>query len=332
MAAKIWKCLMPGCPSRINDPNDRLRSLPANTCAGCGRGRYTPHALGAGVLATLVIVIVGVVWLTGAPARGYAEKYTIYLRNDGRIDEKEESELAKVAEKWRLDSDAVARIQDEARQRLGLNAKPAPQSQPASQPPRDQPGGSNRALAALLHNIYSDHLKSADERQLLADEIKRQRLDQAQAEQLEQQVKERWGRAQPYFERGLTAARQAKHQAAIEEFQRALAEDGDNAWILANLGAAYLQAGRVEDARASCQRALDFDERNWLAHYNLGSCHAKREEKDAAIESLRQALECVAEDRTQRITRDDVVGQLRADRALSSIRQDARFRQLLARN
>ncbi|MCG3161200.1 MAG: hypothetical protein JMDDDDMK_02344 [Acidobacteria bacterium] len=93
-----------------------------------------------------------------------------------------------------------------------------------------------------------------------------------------------------------------------------------------------MQAGRIEDAEASCQRALEFDPGNWLAHYNLGSYHAKQGQKDAAIDELQQALECVAEDRTQRITRDDVIGQLRADRALSSIRQDARFRQLLARN
>lgn len=336
MAAKTWKCLMPGCPSRFNDPSEQFREQPANNCAGCGRWRYLPHALAGGVIVALVVVIGGIVWLTGLPARSYAEKYTACLRNDGKIDEKEEKDLAKLAEKHRLGDETTSRIQDEVRQLLGLNPKPSPQPQPAAQPasmPAPDPSrGSNRALVALVHNIYSDHLKTGDEQQLLADAIKRQQLDQSQAEQIEQQVKARWERAQPYFERGLTAARQAKHQTAIEEFQRALAEDADNAWIPANLGAAYLQAGRIEDARASCERALEFDPRNWLAHYNLGSCQAKRGEKDAAIESLQQALECVAEDRTQRITRDDVVGQLRADRTLSSIRQDARFRQLLARN
>ncbi len=332
MAAKTWKCLMPGCPSRFNDPNDSLRGLSANVCAGCGRGRYVPHALGGGILAVLVAVIGGVIWLAGMPSRSYAEKYTIYLRNDGRIDEKEESELAKIAEKYRLGGDAIAQIQDEVRQRLGFNAKPTPPGLTVTPAPPDRSTGANLALVALLHNIYSDHLKSADEQQLLADAIRRQRLDQSQGEQLEQQVKAQWERAQPYFERGLTAARQARHQPAIEEFQRALAEDPDNAWILANLAAAYLQAGRIEDAEASCQRALEFDPGNWLAHYNLGSYHARQGQKDAAIDELQQALECVAEDRTQRITRDDVIGQLRADRALSSIRQDARFRQLLARN
>jgi predicted TPR repeat methyltransferase len=87
----------------------------------------------------------------------------------------------------------------------------------------------------------------------------------------------------------------------------------------------------MEDAEASCQRALEHDARNWLAHYNLGSYFAKRGRKDAAIDELQQALQCVAEDRTQRITRNDVVGQLRTDASLSSIRQDERFRQLLAR-
>jgi len=327
MAAKTWKCLMPGCPSRFNDPSEQFRDTAVNACAGCGRWRYLPHALAGGALAALVAVIGGAGWLMGMPARSYEERYDAYLR-DGKIDEKEELELAKLAEKYRLGGEIIARIQDEVKQRRGVNATPAP-TRPAPSP--DQQQGSNRSLVALLHNIYSDHLKTGDEQLLLAAAIERQRIDQAHGERIEQQVKARWEKAQPYFERGLTAAKQAKPQAAIEEFQRALAEDGDNAWILANLGAAYLQAGRIEDARASCQRALDFDERNWLAHYNLGSCRAKRGEKDAAIESLQQALECVAEDRTQRITRDDVVGQLRTDVALSSIRRDARFQQLLAK-
>ncbi|MGH9939542.1 MAG: hypothetical protein ACREAM_25155, partial [Blastocatellia bacterium] len=195
---------MPGCPSRFNDPSEQFRDAAANACAGCGRWRYLPHALAGGTLIALAAVIGGASWLMGMPARAYAEKYTIYLRNDGQIDGKEESELAGIAGKYRLGGDAVARIQDEVRQRLGFNAKPAPapQSQPATQPLPDQPGGSNRALVALIHNVYSDHLKSTDEQQMLDDAIKRQRLDQSWAAQLEQQVKARWERAQPYFERG----------------------------------------------------------------------------------------------------------------------------------
>ncbi len=329
MAAKTWKCLMPGCPNRFNDPSEQFRDTAVNTCAGCGRWRYLPHALAAGVIVILAAGAAGMGWLIGMPARSYGDKYDAYLR-DGKIDEKEEQELATLARKFRLGDEVIARIQDEVRQRRGLNPRPSP-TRPPSTPPSDQPSGSHRNFVALLHNIYSDHLKTDDEQRLLAGEIDRERLDQAQGERIEQEVKARWERAQPYFERGLTAARQARHQAAIEEFQRALAEDADNAWILANLGAAYLQVDRLEDAQASYRRALDFDERNWLAHYNLASYHAKRGEKDAAIESLQEALECVVEDQTHRITRDDLVGQIRSDRALSSIRQDARFRQLLAK-
>lgn len=328
MAARAWKCVMPGCPSRINDPNDQFRDQATNVCAGCGRWRYLPHSLATGTAVALIAIIAGAVWLVGMPARNYEAKYVAYLRNDGRIDEKEEKELNSLAEKFRLDDETTARLQDEARQQLGLNAKSSPPPPPAD----DQPRSSNRELVALLHNIYSDHLKTADEEQSLVEAMKRRQLDPAQGKQLEDQVKARWERAQPYFERGLTAAKQARHQTAIEEFQRALAEDGDNAWILANLGAAYLQTGRTEDAQASCQRALEFDQRNWLAHYNLGSSHARLGQKDAAIDELQQALQCVAEDRTQRITRDDVVGRLRTDSALSTIRQDTRFRQLLAQN
>ena len=336
MAAKTWKCLMPGCPSRINDPNEQFRDLASNVCAGCGRWRYLPHAMGAGLTATLIAVIGGIVWLIGMPARNYETKYEAFLHNDGRIDEKEEAELAKLIEKHHLSSETIAQAQGNARQRLGLGIKAAPQPQQSMQPGVQptapvESRSADRQMIALLHNIYSDHVKSADEQQLLVEAIKRQQMNQTQSEQLEQQIKARWEQAQPSFERGLTAIKQSRAQMAIEEFQHALAADGDNAWILANLGAAYLQAGRMEDAQASCRRALEYDDRNWLAHYNLGSYFAKRGDKDAAIDALQQSLQCVAEDRTQRITKSDVVAQLRTDTALGAIRQDARFRELIAR-
>lgn len=334
MAAKTWKCLMPGCPSRINDPNEQFRDLASNVCASCGRWRYLPHSLIAGVAITLIAVIAGIVWLVGMSARSYETKYEAFLRNDGQIDEKEEVELAKLIEKHRLSSETIAQAQGDVRQRLGLGIKPAPQSsaQPSVQPASAsaEPRSSDRQMIALLHNIYSDHVKTNDEQMLLTEAVKQQQVNEDQGAQLEQQIKARWQQAQPFFERGLSAIKQARYQTAIEEFQRSLAADGDNAWIMANLGAAYMQAGRMEDAEASCQRALEYDNRNWLAHYNLGSYYAKRGRKDAAIDELQQALQCVAEDRTQRITRGDVVGQLRTDAALGSIRQDARFRELLA--
>lgn len=333
MAAKTWKCLMPGCPNRINDPTDQFRQADANTCAGCGRWRYLPHALAAGVLSALVVVIGGVVWLTGMPARSYATKYEAYLRNDQRIDEREAQELAKLVAKHRLSEETIAQIQDDVQQRMGLRAATAPQPQPSAadtitEPPRSTP----QELTALLHNIYSDHLKTPEEQEALTAALQRQQLDAAAGARLEEQIKTRWQSAQPSFERGLTAVKQARYQVAIEEFQRALAADPDNAWIVANLGAAYLQANRPEDALASYRKALDLDARNWLAHYNLGAYHARRGNKDAALDALQQALQCVAEDRTQPITRADVVGQLRTDSSLKAIRQDARFQQLLARN
>jgi len=328
MAANTWNCLMPGCPSRINDPNEQFRDLAANVCAGCGRWRYLPHSLIGGVAVALIAVVAGIVWLVGMPARSYETKYEAFLRNDGLIDEKEEAELAKLIEKHRLSSETIAQAQGDVRERLGLGVRPEPP--PSVQPsPTAESRSADRQIVALLHSIYSDYVKNDDEARLLAEAFKRQQVSETQGSQLEQQVKARWQRAQPFFERGLTAVKQSRYQVAIEEFQRALSEDGDNAWILANLGGAYLQAGRIEDAEASCQRAIEYDARNWLAHYNLGSCYAKRRRKDAAIDELQQALKCVAEDRTQRITRDDVVGQLRTDAALNPIRQDERFRQLL---
>jgi hypothetical protein len=123
---------MPGCPSRINDPNEQFRDLASNVCAGCGRWRYLPHSLIAGVAIMLIAVVVGIVWLVGMPARSYETKYEAFLRNDGRIDEKEEAELAKLVEKHRLTNEIIAQAQGNVRQRLGLGVKP--ELQPSVQP------------------------------------------------------------------------------------------------------------------------------------------------------------------------------------------------------
>jgi len=328
MAAKAWNCLMPGCSSRFNDLSDPLRSLPANVCAGCGRGRYTPHALGAVILSVLIAAGAGVIWLMGMPARSYAGKYKIYIRNDGRIDEKEEIELAKIAEKYRLDGDDIARIQDDVRQQLGLNPKPPEPGGESAQGGR--PRGPDKELIALLYDIYSDGIKSENEQSRLDDLARRLEARKPQLDEAEREIERRWRMARPDFERGLRMAGSRDYAGAAEAFNQSLETDGDNPWTLANLSAACLEAGRDAEAREAGEKALRADPRNWLAHYNLGSWHARRGEKDEAIGKLSNALSIVAEDYSQRLSRTEVAARMKADESLRSLRQDPRFQQLLA--
>lgn len=315
MAAKPWKCRMPGCGA-INDPNSQFREVGPNTCADCHRWRYLLHAIGFGGLSILVIIAVIVGWLLGMPERTYREKYAQYLQDDKELDEEEKRELGRLAEKYKIPPDVVKRIEREFSDELKIEIT--------------IPSHVKSELIAMLHNIYSDNMKTEADQAYLDDAIKKYRIDQEASNRLEQQIKSHWEKSRPYFERGFRFIKEAKYQAAIDELQRARDEDDDNAWILANLGAAYIEVGRLGDALSACQKALEVDPKCWLARYNLGSLYAVRGERDLAISELSNALRLLEEDKLQRFSKSEIIAQMKTDRTLASIRKDPRFRQLLS--
>ncbi|MEM4217189.1 MAG: tetratricopeptide repeat protein [Candidatus Methanomethylicaceae archaeon] len=189
-----------------------------------------------------------------------------------------------------------------------------------------------KELAALLHNIYVDEVKTNDEQGRLDALIQRYQVNKQQIEQLEQDIRNHWQRAKPYFDAALDLAKQADYLGAVDEFQRALNEDSDNAWIQANMAAAYIQLGRLADAQSACERAEELDPKNWLVHYNFASLYAKRNDCDQAARRLSEALRYVAEDRAQRITKAEVINHIKTDRTFNPCRNAPRFQQLLAQN
>lgn len=58
-----------------------------------------------------------------------------------------------------------------------------------------------------------------------------------------------------------------------------------------NLGWAQLQLGRVGEARANFERALDYRQNYWPAHLNLGILEAREGSKLKAVEHLSRVLE-----------------------------------------
>ena len=83
---------------------------------------------------------------------------------------------------------------------------------------------------------------------------------------------------------------QGKADAAIAEFQNALAIDPTYFPARLNLAFAYERAGKVEDAIAAYQGAIAVQPRNFLAHNNLGVLYDKKGQYDLAIGEFESAL------------------------------------------
>jgi tetratricopeptide (TPR) repeat protein len=194
------------------------------------------------------------------------------------------------------------------------------------------PGQTKRELIALLHDIYSDNLKTEVEQDTLNKALKESVAQTTELNELEQQVREQCEKSRPYFEQAMFFVKKNKLPEALDSFERALKVDADNAWIRVNIGSAYLRNAQPEKAVLAFKQALELNPKNWLAYYNLGSIYATQGQKDEAISALTQAVQLVIEDRNQHMTRANLIQQLRVDAAFKPIQQDTRFQQLLNQN
>jgi tetratricopeptide (TPR) repeat protein len=89
---------------------------------------------------------------------------------------------------------------------------------------------------------------------------------------------------------GLLAAREGHTEEAIQDFQRALTMDPDHLIALQNLGNAYRQGKRWEDAKSVLLRALQLSPENPEANYGLGMVFAQLNDTQQAYEYLQKAL------------------------------------------
>jgi tetratricopeptide (TPR) repeat protein len=190
----------------------------------------------------------------------------------------------------------------------------------------------NKELVALLRSIYADGIKTSDEQAAIESLCRKHQVDRGQLIQLEQETKDRMNKSEISLKQGMLYAAQRDYKQAVKEFQYSLEVDPQSPFAWANLASAYLSLNDQKAALDACDRALRLDQRNWLAHYNLGSLYAKGGDKDHAISELTAALELITEDQTKRITKEEILSQMRIDQALNPLRTDSRFQQLLARN
>jgi tetratricopeptide (TPR) repeat protein len=89
---------------------------------------------------------------------------------------------------------------------------------------------------------------------------------------------------------GLLATREGHTAEAIPYFQEALRLNPDHAIALDNLGNAYRQQKRWDDARKVLERAVKVSPQDPEANYSLGMVFAQLDDSDRAYEYLQRAL------------------------------------------
>lgn len=93
-----------------------------------------------------------------------------------------------------------------------------------------------------------------------------------------------------YFNLGLAQFRQRKFEESLTNFQRALEIDPDNPEYLDMLANAYMELGRLEEAKEVLEQALAVDGNYALAHYDLGVVLARMRKNEEALPCFKRAL------------------------------------------
>ncbi|HEX7253188.1 MAG TPA: protein kinase [Thermoanaerobaculia bacterium] len=107
---------------------------------------------------------------------------------------------------------------------------------------------------------------------------------------------------------------------AISQIERARQLD-DNPWVAADLGHAYAVSGRPEDARRIINDLRELSKRRYVSKYFIARIHAGLGEKDQTFDWLQRAIE----------DRDESETWLKVDPMMDVIREDTRYKELLAR-
>ena len=99
-------------------------------------------------------------------------------------------------------------------------------------------------------------------------------------------------RMKTFINRGIIHNRKHEIQAAIEDFNWALAIDDEVGEAYLNRGNSWYFAGRLDDALADYEKALALDvNRPWAAWYNIGLVYEAQGKKDEARGAYEKALE-----------------------------------------
>jgi len=108
---------------------------------------------------------------------------------------------------------------------------------------------------------------------------------------------------------GVAYLNQQKLDQARKQFEQAVAADKDNATAELNLGIAWLSLAAAPEAEAALKRAAQLDPKNAAAWYNLGLLHRNNGQAEQAITDFAKAAELAPEDAYAHYFLGDVYSQ-----------------------
>ena len=189
-----------------------------------------------------------------------------------------------------------------------------------------------KAVGEFLREAYRDGLKDSEDQAKLAELIRAHPVDARWLSQEEEEARSRAAKASALMKMGLLHGAEGRYAEAAEHLRLSLEIDERNSMAWANLAAACIKLNNLTRAQSACERAIDLNSRNWLAHYNLGAIHAAKGDRGPALFELSETLRLVEQDHSGQIKKEQIAGQIRSDESFDTLRTDERFRQLIAGN
>lgn len=127
--------------------------------------------------------------------------------------------------------------------------------------------------------------------------------------------------APDHLDQGIIFANQNDYNNAVTEFKAAIASS-PSPDAYANLGASYMQLGKLNLAMVELEKAEAMDPDHTLTLYNLTALHSLNDDSDLALEYLDRAL----------TSGFDNYDSLRFDPDLNNLRGEPEFRSILEKH
>jgi tetratricopeptide (TPR) repeat protein len=188
-----------------------------------------------------------------------------------------------------------------------------------------------KQYAAQVRQAYQADLSlDPDEIKALEKFTTDHKLEPAAVTAFKDELMRRIESASQNIHRGLNLARQGRFADARREFLSATAVDPESSAAWADLGAANVELGRLDEGRNAYDKALLLAPDDWRTHYNFGLFFVRVKNPEAALQqfrhvfSPRQRSAGLSGKGLKRVLHDAETNPL-----LASLRKDPRFQDLL---
>jgi serine/threonine protein kinase len=187
-----------------------------------------------------------------------------------------------------------------------------------------------KQIETIVRGAGRDGLPDSVTRQRVADLMAASALPANAATPVVEGLNGRLKRAGDAISEGKQRIAKGDLSSAYASFQAATDIDPRNPDAWSNLGAAAALLGISDKARDAYEMALRLDDKNWLAHYNIACQLVRNGDKAEALTHIQQAIALMKQQTRSPATVRATLTSIRSDEALGSLRQDPRFRDLLA--